>query len=122
MKDFYNKVSLELKENNYDRSAMAIQKKESDFTKWLVRYKKAVTESGLESIEGTYHTFIPLGKGEENEEKAKIIMENLYSAMGQSPNTEPEILEQGSVDPSFKIDLPTVKKDPKDVALDVLNK
>ena len=93
MNGFYKTAEKALLEKGFSRTAISIQKKEPDFFEWIKLYKHAVEKSGGESVVGRRWTFVPMAKFEAGEENCAKIMENFFSAFGNSPKTEPELLE-----------------------------
>ena len=93
---FYNDISnaLLIKDPLFKRSAAAIKGKEIDLIDWHKHYFAAIEGSGNASVENLHYTFIPPAKESDNE-TAKIILENLYSAFAGTPRISPEVVECG---------------------------
>lgn len=93
MTNFYQSISEALKEKGYSRSSNSVQKKEPDFVEWTRVYKHAIEKSGGESVVGRRASFIPIKDADKHEPQCEVIMENFFSAFGNSPKCEPQVLD-----------------------------
>ena len=93
MDSFYKGCEKALKEHGFSRSANAVAKKEPEWMNWTRAYKHAIEKSGGDSVVGRRYSFVPIANQDADEDKCVVIMENFYSAFGNSPKVEPEVVQ-----------------------------